>query len=97
MVKTSILAVLIFTAGVAFGGQYISCTFSDSGKTYKAFFNDEEATDLYYQIGSLQVAEKRRKESASQPRREEPCYTPCGCLCGETAPHCYRAPNGQCL
>ena len=38
MIKTSILAVLIFTAGVAFGGQYVSCTFSESDTAYGAVF-----------------------------------------------------------
>ncbi|MDE0151531.1 MAG: hypothetical protein OXK80_03400 [Bdellovibrionales bacterium] len=59
MIKTSILAVLMFTAGTVLGGQSISCTFSGENKgTYTAFFNDEEADDLYHQMGDLQAREE---------------------------------------
>ncbi|MDE0151530.1 MAG: hypothetical protein OXK80_03395 [Bdellovibrionales bacterium] len=74
MVKISILAVMMFTAGIVFGGQNISCTFSGENKgTYTAFFNDEEADDLYHQIGDLQAREKITIDSASQQSVGLPC------------------------
>ena len=87
MIKISLLAVLLFTAGMAFGGQYISCNFSESDNTYGAVFSDEEATDLYYQIGALQkrVSEVDRGERNSVP----PCE---GLGCITKKPHGMHIP-----
>lgn len=67
MIKTSILAVLMFTASIAFGGQRVSCTISDAyvggdvnHRTYKAYFyevDEEKVEKLLGLIGNAQQKE----------------------------------------
>ena len=70
MIKQIILAVLIFTAGHVFGGQYVECKFSENDQTIGARLDDESAEEIYNTVSSAFEAQ-RESVSSSGPSAPE--------------------------